>query len=99
MRRLLLSDILIRFCERIPYAWVVIFAMDYIGVTAEQIGILTAVEMLAAILCIIPASHFADRHRREPSESGPSLCSRYSRSSSLVSRAFPLCHRVHDSRL
>src|SRR5437867_1515173 len=28
MRRLLLSDILIRFCERIPYAWVVIFAMD-----------------------------------------------------------------------
>ena len=66
MRRLLLSDILIRFCERIPYAWVVIFAMDYIGVTAKQIGILTAVEMLAAILCIIPASHFADRHRREP---------------------------------
>jgi MFS family permease len=66
MRRLLLSDILVRFCERIPYAWVVIFAMDYIGVTAKQIGILTAVEMLAAILCIIPASHFADRHRREP---------------------------------
>src|SRR5205823_10906998 len=27
MRRLLLSDILIRFCERIPYACVVIFAM------------------------------------------------------------------------
>jgi len=66
MRRLLLSDILIRFCERIPYAWVVIFAMDYIGVSAKGIGILTAVEMLAAILCIIPASHFADRHRREP---------------------------------
>ena len=66
MRRLLLSDILIRFCERVPYAWVVIFAMDYIGVSAQQVGILTAVEMLAAILCIIPASHYADRHRREP---------------------------------
>jgi len=66
MRRLLLSDILVRFCERIPYAWVVIFAMDYIGVSAKGVGILTAVEMLAAILCIIPASHFADRHRREP---------------------------------
>jgi MFS family permease len=66
MRRLLLSDILIRFCERIPYAWVVIFAMDYVGVSANGIGILTAVEMLAAILCIIPASHFADRYRREP---------------------------------
>ena len=29
-------------------------------------GILTAIEMLAATLCIIPASHFADRYRREP---------------------------------
>ena len=66
MRRLLLSDILIRFCERIPYAWVVIFAMDYVGVSAKGIGILTTVEMLAAILCILPASHFADRYRREP---------------------------------
>jgi len=66
MRRLLLSDILIRFCERIPYAWVVIFAMDYIGVSAKEIGVLTAVEMLAAMLCIIPASHYADRYRREP---------------------------------
>src|SRR5437763_1824407 len=66
MRHLLLSDILIRFCERIPYAWVVIFAMDYIGVSAKQIGVLTSVEMLAAILCIIPASHYADRYGREP---------------------------------
>jgi MFS family permease len=66
MRRLLLSDVLVRFCERIPYAWVVIFAMDYIGVSAKQVGLLTTVEMLAATLCIIPASHFADRHRREP---------------------------------
>src|SRR5437588_9090598 len=66
MRRLLLSDILIRFCERLPYAWVVIFAMDYIGVSAKEVGVLTAVEMLAATLCIIPASHFADRYGREP---------------------------------
>ena len=66
MRRLLLSDILIRFCERVPYAWVVIFAMDYIGVSGQQVGILSAIEMLAATLCIIPASHYADRHGREP---------------------------------
>jgi MFS family permease len=66
MRRLLLSDILVRFCERIPYAWVVIFTMDYIGVSGEQVGVLTAIEMLAATLCIIPTSHFADKYRREP---------------------------------
>src|SRR5207248_8851113 len=66
MRRLLLSDILIRFCERIPFAWVVIFAMEYIGASGKQIGVLTTVEMLAATLCIIPASHFADKYGREP---------------------------------
>jgi MFS family permease len=66
MRRLLLSDVLVRFCERIPYAWVVIFAMDYIGVSGAQVGVLTAIEMLAATLCIIPTSHFADKYRREP---------------------------------
>jgi MFS family permease len=66
MRRLLLSDILVRFCERVPYAWVVIFAMDYLGMSGEQVGVLTAIEMLASTLCIIPASHFADKHSREP---------------------------------
>ena len=66
MRRLLLSDILIRFCERIPFAWVVIFAMDYIGVSAKEVGVLITVEMLAATLCIIPSSYFADRYGREP---------------------------------
>jgi len=65
MRRLLLSDILIRFCERIPYAWVVIFAMDYIGMSGKEIGLLTTIEMLAAIACIIPTSYFADRYGRE----------------------------------
>jgi len=66
MRRLLLSDILVRFCERITYAWVIIFAMDYIGVSAKEVGVLTAVEMLAAALCIIPSSYLADRYGREP---------------------------------
>jgi MFS family permease len=66
MRRLLLSDILVRFCERIPYAWVVIFAMDYIGVSGKQVGILTTIEMVTATLCIVPASHYADRYQREP---------------------------------
>src|SRR6267142_6921469 len=66
LRQLLLSDILVRFCERIPYAWVVIYAMDYLGVSAKQVGLLTTVEMLAATLCIIPISYFADKHGREP---------------------------------
>jgi len=89
MRRLLLSDILIRFCERIPYAWVVIFAMDYIGVSAKEVGILTTVEMLAAILCIIPASHYADRYGREPFVIVTFILFTLFPISLMVSRTFP----------
>ncbi len=89
MRRLLLSDILIRFCERIPYAWVVIFAMDYIGVSAKQVGVLTAVEMLAATLCIIPASHYADRYGREPFVIVTFIMFTLFPISLLISRGFP----------
>ena len=66
IRRLLTSDILVRFCERLPFAWVVIFAMDYIGVSAKQVGFLTAIEVLTASLCILPTSYFADKSQREP---------------------------------
>ena len=66
MRWLLVSDILVRFCERIPFAWVVIFAMDYAGASGEQVGLLTTIEVLVATLCIIPSSHFADKQQREP---------------------------------
>lgn len=66
MRWLLLSDILVRFCERVPFAWVVIFAMDYAGASGEQVGLLTTIEVLVATVCIIPSSHFADKQQREP---------------------------------
>src|SRR5437773_4974409 len=89
MRRLLLSDILIRFCERVPYAWVVIFAMDYIGVSREQVWILIAAEMAAAMLCIIPASYYADRHAREPFVIVTFVMFTLFPISLLISRSFP----------
>lgn len=66
LRRLLLSDILVRFCERIPFAWVVIYAMDNVGASAKEVGVLTTVEVVVASACIIPVSHFADKRGREP---------------------------------
>jgi MFS family permease len=66
LRRLLLSDILVRFCERIPFAWVVIYAMDYIGADAKQVGLLVTIEVVTASLCIIPTSWLADKFGREP---------------------------------
>lgn len=66
LRRLLFSDILIRFCERVPYAWVIIYIMDRLGLTATQVGILIAIEMTAAVTCYVPASYLADRFGKEP---------------------------------
>jgi hypothetical protein len=66
LRRLLLSDVLIRFCERIPYAWVILYAMDNLGLTATQFGILTGIEMVSAIVCLIPIAYLSDRYGREP---------------------------------
>lgn len=66
LRELLISDILIRFCERIPYAWVIIWAMDYGGVTARQFGVLVSIEMITAMLCYIPVAHLADKYGRRP---------------------------------
>ena len=66
LRELLISDILIRFCERIPYAWVVIWAIDHVGASAQQYGYLVAVEMITAMLCYIPVAHLADKYGRRP---------------------------------
>lgn len=65
LRWLLFSDILIRFCERLPFAWVIIYAMAQ-GLTATDAGLLTAIEMTAAIACYLPAAALADRYGKEP---------------------------------
>jgi MFS family permease len=66
LRELLISDILIRFCERLPYAFVILWAMDHAGVSAQQYGYLVTVEMLMAMICYIPVAHLADRYGRRP---------------------------------
>ena len=66
LRELLVSDILIRFCERIPYAFIILWAMNSGGVTAQQFGYLIAFEMVTAMFCYIPVAHLADKHGRRP---------------------------------
>jgi MFS family permease len=68
LRRLLVADILVRFCEQIPYAVVVIWCMQVVAspVTAFQFGILTTVEMATAVLVYIPVAWLADRTRKKP---------------------------------
>ncbi len=66
LRELLVSDILIRFCERIPYAFVILWAMNHGGLGAQQYGYLVAIEMITAMLCYIPVAHLADKYGRRP---------------------------------
>ncbi len=68
LRNLLASDILIRFCEQIPGAFVVLWCMKLIAspVSAFQFGVLTAVEMATAMLVYIPVAHMADRMGKKP---------------------------------
>jgi len=66
LKNLLVSDILIRFAEQIPYAFVVVWAVNVIGISAFQFGILTAIEMITAVLVYIPVAYFADRYFKKP---------------------------------
>src|SRR6185503_798526 len=66
LRELLVSDILIRFCERIPYAFVILWAMNHNGLNAQQYSYLVAIEMVTAMLCYIPVAHLADKYGRRP---------------------------------
>jgi MFS family permease len=66
LRELLVSDILIRFCERIPYAFLILWAMNHGGLDARQYGTLIAIEMITAMVCYVPVAHFADKYGRRP---------------------------------
>jgi len=66
LRILLVADILIRFCEQIPDAFVVIWAITLNGITPVQFGILTTVEMVTAMLVYIPVAYLADRSHKKP---------------------------------
>ncbi|MBU4319158.1 MAG: MFS transporter [Proteobacteria bacterium] len=68
MKGLLVTDILIRFCEQIPYAFVVVWSMKVISepVSAVQFGLLTTIEMATAVLIYIPVAFLADRSAKKP---------------------------------
>lgn len=66
LRFLLLADILVRFAEQIPYAYVVIWCIQNVGVSGFQFGLLTAVEMTTAALIYLPVAYLADRSSKKP---------------------------------
>jgi MFS family permease len=74
LKRLLISDIIIRTCEAMADIFIIIYVTNIIGISVAQYGILVAIQMVTAILVYIPAAKIADRIGRKPFVIATFLC-------------------------
>ncbi len=65
LRILLVSDILIRFAEQIPYAFVVVYVMNNLNQSAVTFSLLTLIEMLTAMFIYIPVALLSEHVRHK----------------------------------
>ncbi len=66
LKRLLISDIIIRACEGLTGVLTVLYVINIHGVSAARFGTLIAIQMATSILVYLPASKLADRIGRKP---------------------------------
>jgi MFS family permease len=66
LRRLLSSDVLVRTCEGLADVFVILYAIDVIGITAPQFGVLVTIQMATSIIVYVPAARVARRFGRKP---------------------------------
>jgi MFS family permease len=66
LRWLLASDIFVRTCEGLVDVFLVLYAINVVGVDAPAYGVLIAVQAGTAILSYLPGARVADRVGRKP---------------------------------
>ncbi|HEY9505317.1 MAG TPA: MFS transporter [Gemmatimonadales bacterium] len=66
LRRLLVSDICVRTCDAMVDVFLVLYAVNIVGLGAATFGGLIGVQTATVILCSLPAAHLADRLGRKP---------------------------------
>lgn len=66
LRWLLASDIFIRTCDGLVDVFLVLYAINIIGISAPQFGILVAVQAATAMLVYIPAARIAEYTGKKP---------------------------------
>src|ERR1700752_843508 len=66
LKRLLISDIIIRTCEGMTGVLAILYVTNIHGITVATYGILIAIQMVTSILVYIPAGRIADRIGRKP---------------------------------
>ena len=66
LKRLLISDIIIRTCEGMADIFVILYVTNILGMSVAQYGLLVAIQITTSILVYIPAGKIADRIGRKP---------------------------------
>jgi MFS family permease len=72
LKNLLVADVLVRFCEQIPYAYVVLWCMNEVAgkttahVSGAEFGVLTSIEMATAAFCYLPVAWLVERSAKKP---------------------------------
>ena len=66
LRWLLTSDIFIRTCEGLVDVFLVLYAINVVGISAPAYGALVGVQMTTAIVSYLPAARLADQVGRKP---------------------------------
>jgi MFS family permease len=74
LKRLLISDIIIRTCEAMTGVLTILYVTNVAGFSIAQYGTLIAVQMVTSILVYIPAGKIADRIGRKPFVIATFLC-------------------------
>ncbi len=66
LKRLLISDVIIRMCEGMTGVLTILYVTNIQGLSAARYGTLVAIQMTTSILIYVPAGKIADRVGRKP---------------------------------
>jgi MFS family permease len=66
LKRLLISDVIIRMCEGMADIFIILYITNVLGVSFTQYSALVAVQLITSIIIYIPAAKIADRIGRKP---------------------------------
>ena len=66
LKRLLISDVIIRMCEGMSGVLMILYVTNVLGFSIARYGTLIAIQMVTSILVQIPAGKIADRIGRKP---------------------------------
>jgi MFS family permease len=66
LRWLLVSDVFIRTCDGLVDVFLVIYAINVVGIGAPSFGLLISIQALTTIVVQVPSAHIAERAGKKP---------------------------------